>query len=283
MAHCLVQDNCQLILFSQNYHLNDHRWLLNVKLKLIKLITANGKYVIVLNTTYMQETEKQTQQKLHCVTLHTHKGYLMFLLNMYQSALFRYNRVKRLATPAFLHHDINCTWCWAVWSFNSAWWDKIFCWQLCSSITNPLLLSLVNQKSLDRKKTVSKFNGITSTSWTPLSPFGIHSDIDYSFCLASSQEIPSERNSFPVSIMNTRISNSKYWKLCLKSCGVTIQNENSLACSLIFFFLWVKELNQDTKQKLPQGKGGTPGRGYWHQREKANSSAWRRDCTFLSF
>ena len=61
MAHCLVQDNCQLILFSQNYHLNDPRWLLNVKLKLIKLITANGKYVIVLNTTYMQETEKQTQ------------------------------------------------------------------------------------------------------------------------------------------------------------------------------------------------------------------------------
>ena len=124
MAHCLVQDNCQLILFSQNYHLNDHRWLLNVKLKLIKLITANGKYVIVLNTTYMQETEKQTQQKLHCVTLHTHKGYLIFLLNMYQSPLFRYNRVKRLATPAFLHHDINCTWCWAVRSFNSAWWDK---------------------------------------------------------------------------------------------------------------------------------------------------------------
>ena len=283
MAHCLVQDNCQLILFSQNYHLNDHRWLLNVKLKLIKLITANGKYVIVLNTTYMQETEKQTQQKLHCVTLHTHKGYLIFLLNMYQSALFRYNRVKRLATPAFLHHDINCTWCWAVQSFNSAWWDKIFCWQLCSSITNPLLLSLVNQKSLDKKKTVSKFNGITSTSWTPLSPFGIHSDIDDSFCLASSQEIPSERNSFPVSIMNTRISNSKYWKLCLKSCGVTIQNENSLACSLIFFFLWVKELNKDTKQKLPQGKGGTPGRGYWHKREKANSSAWRIDCTFLSF
>lgn len=236
MAHCLVQDNCQLILFSQNYHLNDHRWLLNVKLKLIKLITANGKYVIVLNTTYMEETEKQTQQKLHCVTLHTHKGYLIFLLNMYQSPLFRYNRVKRLATPAFLHHDINCTWCWAVQSFNSAWWDKIFCWQLCSSITNPLLLSLVNQKSLDKKKTVSKFNGITSTSWTPLSPFGIHSDIDDSFCLASSQEIPSERNSFPVSIMNTRISNSKYWKLCLKSCGVTIQNENSLACSLIFFF-----------------------------------------------
>lgn len=100
----------------------------------------------------MQETEKQTQQKLHCVTLHTHKGYLIVLLNMYQSSLFRYNRVKRLATPAFLHHDINCTWCWAVWSFNSAWWDKIFCWQLCSSITNPLLLSLVNQKSLDRKK-----------------------------------------------------------------------------------------------------------------------------------
>ena len=23
-----------------------------------------------------------------------------------------------------------------------------------------------------------------------------------------------------------------------------------------FFFLWVKELNQDTKQKLPQGKEG---------------------------
>ena len=134
-----------------------------------------------------------------------------------------------------------------------------------------------------QKKTVSEFNGITSTSWTPLSPFGIHSDIDYSFCLASSQEIPSERNSFPVSIMNTRISNSKYWKLCLKSWGVTIQNENSLACSLIFLFPLGEALNQDTKQKLPQGMGGTPGRGYWHKREKANSSAWRRDCTFLSF
>ena len=71
---------------------------------------------------------------------------------MYQSPLFRYNRVKRLATPAFLHHDINCTWCWAVRSFNSAWWDKNIWWQLCSSITNSLLLSLVNQKSLDRKK-----------------------------------------------------------------------------------------------------------------------------------
>ena len=181
--------------------------------------------------------QKNRHNKSSTVSLCTlTKATWFFWLNMYQSPLFRYNRVKRLATPAFLHHYINCTWCWAVQSFNSAWWDKIFCWQLCSSITNPLLLSLVNQKSLDKKKTVSKFNGITSTSWTPLSPFGIHSDIDDSFCLASSQEIPSERNSFPVSIMNTRISNSKYWKLCLKSCGVTVQNENSLACSLIFFF-----------------------------------------------
>ena len=147
-----AQDNCQLILFSQNYHLNDHRWLLNVKLKLIKLITANGKYVIVLNTTYMQETEKQTKQKLHCVTLHTHKGYLVFFAK-YVSVPFIYiQQGQKISHPCLLTSRYQLHMMTGSTILNSAWWDKIFCWQLCSSITNPLLLSPVNQKSLDRKK-----------------------------------------------------------------------------------------------------------------------------------
>ena len=69
--------------------------------------------------------QKNRHNKSSTVSLCTlTKATWFFLLNMYQSALFRYNRVKRLATPAFLHHNINCTWCWAVRSFNSAWWDK---------------------------------------------------------------------------------------------------------------------------------------------------------------
>lgn len=148
------------------------------------------------------------------------------------------------------------------------------CCQLYSSTTNPLhplLLSTVNQKSLDtHKQQFQNSMGLPLIAehlfhlLALIQTLTIH-PVWQTVKKYLQREIPSQFQLWTRELVTQNI------KLCLKSCGVTIQNENSLACSLIFckcyfFFLdflpWIfflKEWRNKIKtsnRKCPEGRKG---------------------------